>query len=413
MSSIQDLRARIEKISTEIDLQKEVLKKLEHDKSLVQRQLNTALDPVARLPFEISSEIFLQSLPDFLELGARHVPMLLVNICNTWTDIALATPAFGLRAGNRPLSISLRGKIDADVATMIWKHGQQLKHLEICYTEDDDDEDSDESTDIIDLFGAILPGPLPMLETLTLVSLADADQRGYPVSKCYNCCISLPISSNAFLPLVIPNLRRLIFGGKLESPDSDDEILTHLSLPALETLSLWLDISGNDLLSFFLLSSPPLRELIVGRGAVRDQALVQLHECFRLVPTLLRLEIHAGCRFLTELFNSLADSPSLLPNLHKLVIHLDPSDVPDSFWKTALRSLSARHIQLKIGDFKLTADPPESLKPPADVLAAFRELAADGMRVLIGTENLTFWPTVRELRPVNKLCACKYGRRSS
>jgi hypothetical protein len=36
-----------------------MLKKLEHDKSLVQRQLNTVRDPVACLPFEISSEIFL------------------------------------------------------------------------------------------------------------------------------------------------------------------------------------------------------------------------------------------------------------------------------------------------------------------------------------------------------------------
>jgi hypothetical protein len=69
--------------------------------------------------------------------------------------------------------------------------------------------------------------------------------------------------------------------------------------------------------------------------------------------------------------------------MHKLVIHLDPSDVPDSFWKTVLRALSARHTQLKIVDMKLTADAPESLKPPADALAAFKELAADGMRVLI------------------------------
>ncbi|KAJ7829249.1 hypothetical protein B0H13DRAFT_2436045 [Mycena leptocephala] len=179
MSTIQGLCARIRKLSTEIVLQKEVLKKLEHDKSLVQRQLNTVRDSVARLPFEISSEIFLQSLPDFVVLGARHAPMLLVNICNTWTDIALATPALWARihiafpcakgvvevlpiwlqrAGNRPLTISLRGKIDADVATIIWRHGQQLKHLEICYTEDDDDEDSDESTDVIDLFGGTSPG---------------------------------------------------------------------------------------------------------------------------------------------------------------------------------------------------------------------------------------------------------------
>ncbi|KAJ7453704.1 hypothetical protein B0H11DRAFT_1621137, partial [Mycena galericulata] len=118
----------IKKITADIEQQKEVLKKLEHSKSLVQRQLNNVRDPVARLPSEISSEIFTQCLPLLVEPGAHNIPILLLNICNTWTDIALSTPALWAairvvfprpegfpqllrtwlqRARNRPLSVSL------------------------------------------------------------------------------------------------------------------------------------------------------------------------------------------------------------------------------------------------------------------------------------------------------------------
>ncbi|KAJ6523676.1 hypothetical protein DFH09DRAFT_883954, partial [Mycena vulgaris] len=52
-------------------------------------------DPFTRLPLEISSEIFLQCsyLSPHPQAGALHIPMLLLNICNTWSDIAIATPA--------------------------------------------------------------------------------------------------------------------------------------------------------------------------------------------------------------------------------------------------------------------------------------------------------------------------------
>ncbi|KAJ7242400.1 hypothetical protein B0H12DRAFT_1221390, partial [Mycena haematopus] len=90
--SAQELRARIMKLDTEIELQRELLKKLEHDKSLAQRQLNAVLDPIARLPLEICSEIFLQSRSPFSVPGAGHVPTILLNICSTWSAIALSTP---------------------------------------------------------------------------------------------------------------------------------------------------------------------------------------------------------------------------------------------------------------------------------------------------------------------------------
>jgi hypothetical protein len=176
--SAQVLRARIEELSSEITLQKKLLKQLEHDKSLVQGQLNAVMDPLARLPLEISSEIFLQCIrvnpncaaregdPGLRPMaGAPRVPMLLLNVCNAWSAIALSTPALwstiqidfpcagGLtqllpiwfqRARNRPLYISLRGDLSNlnDSGSVIWRYGGQIKDLEIC---DDDDANRDYS----------------------------------------------------------------------------------------------------------------------------------------------------------------------------------------------------------------------------------------------------------------------------
>jgi aryl-alcohol dehydrogenase-like predicted oxidoreductase len=48
--------------------------------------------------------------------------------------------------------------------------------------------------------------------------------------------------------------------------------------------------------------------------------------------------------------------------------------------------LSARRTQLRVVHVKLTHDL-RSLIPAGDILAAFRELAADGMELYIGTER--------------------------
>ncbi|KAJ7458014.1 hypothetical protein B0H11DRAFT_2062306, partial [Mycena galericulata] len=154
---VEELQARIKKISVDIERQKKILKDLEQNKSLVQRQLNAARDPVARLPLEISSEIFIQCLPPFPEPGAHRLPMILLNVCNAWTDIALSNAALweairvvyprakGFpqlltiwlhRARNRPLSVSLTNAFHEGVVSIIWQHSQRLKHLEICYKQE-------------------------------------------------------------------------------------------------------------------------------------------------------------------------------------------------------------------------------------------------------------------------------------
>ncbi|KAJ6477595.1 hypothetical protein C8R45DRAFT_833399, partial [Mycena sanguinolenta] len=89
--SVDELRARIVQLDSDIELQKKVLDKLEKDRTLVKRQLNAALDPVTRLPLELSSEIFLQSLAPS-PTGKQDVPTALLRICNAWTNIALSTP---------------------------------------------------------------------------------------------------------------------------------------------------------------------------------------------------------------------------------------------------------------------------------------------------------------------------------
>ncbi|KAJ7457988.1 hypothetical protein B0H11DRAFT_1873461 [Mycena galericulata] len=314
--SVEELEERIAKISTDIELQKAVLRKLEHSKILVQRQLNSVRDPVARLPLEISSEIFIQCLPPLpVPPGARHVPMLLLNICNAWSDIALSTPALwaGIllrfpytegfrefvgtwlgRARNHPLSVSLSSSFRGGVDPVIWQYGQQLKHLEVCY-EKEDDEDSDTDSDIL---GFTSPVPLPLLETLTIRgSLESPPYRIFRIVKllhltpnlveCVFNCTRLVDSVDDIHPtLVLPNLRQLMVGNA-DSPHSDDGILKHLTLPQLESLSVGMyEVSVGDILSFLERSSPPLRKLVMG-DAFDDLNL--LDDCLRRVPTLMCL----------------------------------------------------------------------------------------------------------------------------
>ncbi|KAF7328749.1 hypothetical protein MVEN_02503600 [Mycena venus] len=417
--SLQELRARIEEISIEIELQKKLLKKLEHDKRVFQRQLNAVQDPVARLPLEISSEIFLQSLDPFPQPGAHRTPMLLLNICNAWTNIALSTPSLWAaidvvfprarrfeelleiwlrRARNHPLSVSLSGDFDGHgafaVFRIVWRHGHQMKHLEIWQCDDNDDFDDD--NELVNLFGGTIPRPLPQLETLTI----RGSRRGFDgpqilellhlVPNLLECNFHnvQPVYNVKAKPekLVLPKLRRLMFGPHTDygHPDSDDDVLECLSLPGLQVLLVPLHyVGGGELLSFLERSSPPLQELVVGQGSELTGSN-GLHDYFRLVPILTCFEVwRPDFALITELFAAL-DSSSTLPNLHILTIrNLSESDsaIPDSSWKTLLRALYARRPQFQTLRIEMEGDP-----PPVDIIAAMRELVDGGMQIHIGTE---------------------------
>ncbi|KAJ7509516.1 hypothetical protein B0H11DRAFT_1251459 [Mycena galericulata] len=428
--SVHELESRIEKLSADIARQKEILTDLEKSKSLVQRQLNAVRDPMARLPLEISSEIFVRCLPPFPQPGIQHFPMLFLSICNAWTDIALSIPALWSairifspraeefpellttwlqRAHNRPLSVSLSNTSDDShgIAPIIWQYGWRLKHLELCY---DQDEDSYEEDLIeVDLLESSDPGLLPLLETLRIQYLPNNYLAEYPgylgpqilkllslapnLVECVFDCVQ-PVYGLAAIDetLVLPNLRRLSFGSGVENDDheSDDRILGCLTIPRLESLSLsMLETSGGDLLSFLKRSSPPLRELVLGGGLDISGQFDSLDECLRLVPTLTRLEFWwwPPARNLEELF---AASPSeFLPNLRSLAIRLCV-DAPGfrSWWKVLLRVLTARRTQIQIVRIEcLSSEFSSTSQIVANIPAGFRELVAGGMKLYIGEDG--------------------------
>ncbi|KAJ7646039.1 hypothetical protein DFH06DRAFT_1300825 [Mycena polygramma] len=409
---VDELREHIVKLSIEIDVQKELLKKLEHDRSLVQRQLNAVVDPVARLPVEISSEIFLQSLPPVPEPGAPQ-PLLFLNICHTWTDIALSTPHLwtgihitspcadgvkdGLsiwlrRAHNHPLSISLRLRgttIDLDVSRFIWSEDRQLKHLEICHQGRSTKAIIDGDNGMIDFFGGITPGSLPLLETLAIRG-PKTFKEGSPCSgsqifellcRAPNLCefILEDMPSITSIPstteiVVLPTLRRLMFGECGRSPDSNDKLFDYLSLPALEALSLPLMFQTTlNLLSFLQRSSPPLRELVLGDGLEDDSSSCTHPHMSRVVgaksPDWHQI-IHRVGRF-----PIVTSQPT-----HSCPLPLRLVGIPYSAWKKLLEVFSLRRATLRILYVELSGSP----QPAVDILAGFRELEADGIQIYIG-----------------------------
>jgi hypothetical protein len=435
--SVKELRARVEKISDEIELQKKFLAKLRSDKSLVQRQLNAVLDPVARLPPEISSDIFLHRLSpapalDLPPSGARGGPdpylILLLTVCNAWTTIALSTPdlwtaidiifpcAEGFpeiletwlqRARNRPLSISLRGNFDdpsvSVIYPIIWKHSQQLRSLEICAdTENEDTENEEDGTRHVDLFlGMLKSGPLPLLKTLAIRGLLDESGLFGPLREfsgpqilellslapnlmeCIfhdvDCVSGLSDLDPRPKNLILPNLRRLSFGPRTTIPDGDDGILRCLSVPRLEALSVSRsNLSPNDLISFLERSSPPLQELVISdvSGLIHD---IRFHGCLRLLPSLQRFEVWwPSDDLMIQLSAALEDS--FLPNLRDLIIHnLSPTT-------TFLHTLSACRPQFQTLRIEMSGP------PPVEILSAMRELVANanGIQIYIGTKKFDF-----------------------
>ncbi|KAJ7263181.1 hypothetical protein B0H12DRAFT_1231020 [Mycena haematopus] len=170
-------------------------------------------------------------------------------------------------------------------------------------------------------------------------------------------------------------MRRLIF---LDA--CNDRVLCHLSLPALETLSLsMVNVSYDDLLAFVQRSAAPLQSLTLGWAP--DS--MRLHECLCLMPSLaLLFKIGAAdSQTATSLFAALADSPSLLPNLRTLFVYF--RSVADISWRNLVRMLLTRYMKRLI-------IVPVAVSPPAEVLALLGQLMANGVDIYIGTKELNF-----------------------
>ncbi|KAJ7302092.1 hypothetical protein DFH08DRAFT_978201 [Mycena albidolilacea] len=103
-------------------------------------------------------------------------------------------------------------------------------------------------------------------------------------------------------------------------------------------------------------------------------------QSLRLIPTLTRFETcFPKSELLAAVFAALANSHSLLPNLRTLIIHL--SKISEYAWREALRAASTRR-SIHFDIFPVRPNPPE------DVLAGFRELVSDGVRIQVTGEAI-------------------------
>ncbi|KAJ6525087.1 hypothetical protein DFH09DRAFT_1416839 [Mycena vulgaris] len=379
--SVKELQERVEEISAEINRQKELL-------FMSVKKFQERIE-------EIAGEIIRQEEHLLLIKPLEHSqtpttpPILFLNICNAWTDIALSTPALwaaihiafpraedfdgGLgawlqRTRKDPLTISLHGTVD--VAPLLQKHAEQIKSLEI-YAEEED--------------GLALPatlGPFPSLETLTIGILPGVDvkprftdsqiiellRRAPNLVECtfnhlYTYFEGDPPPPN----LVLPSLRHLRCR-TFEDVDFSTSpiILEHLTLPGLET-------PPRDILQQGFYTIP---EAII---ALTSKACPGCH--------IMGWATQAG-----QVITALYDRPGFLPDLRSVEIF----NLQIYFWmngyETLFRALSSRRSQMFCFKF-IWAPRMEVYLRPRDHepwIATLQQLVAEGMEIHIGTKDRNF-----------------------
>ncbi|KAJ7643817.1 hypothetical protein FB45DRAFT_282416 [Roridomyces roridus] len=400
MPSANELRGLIEDLSKVVALQREILEELEHQLRSAKSDLNTLVDPVAQLPLELSSEIFMQCLSTTADMQAAA---LLPCVCRSWSDIALATPSLWttisddgvpavkfpqlfeiwLRRGkNLPLSLSLR-HIDpvafADTVEALEEHAYRVQELEILR---------------VGLDLGQITYPFTALETLTLEgskqeflasSASEMVEMLRGASKLVECnLLRAYYRDHTPSDLTHCSLQHLRLG-RLEDGHSSAVILRHLTLPSLQTLCISrFDISTTDFLQFFTRSSPPLRSLEL-RLPVSDVASETI-ACLKLLPDLANLRIIYNWDNVGTFFDKLAAAPDVLPALRDFWISGYLRNLAG--YQRVLDVLTRRRKTLR--SFHLVVAEEDEDHFSADVGAAFRELVGEGMEIHIGTAVKNF-----------------------
>ncbi|KAJ7482938.1 hypothetical protein B0H11DRAFT_2193210 [Mycena galericulata] len=398
MSSIAvaRLRTRIDEFSSSISRQQKVLRDLENQRSAVQIEFNSVLDPVARLPLEISSDIFRRCLPTPPEFNPSQVPVIFLTICHSWSNIALSTPSLWTDISDRdvsmdkflnlfehwlkharrsPLSLSLeaslhpRSSSNSRTVALVKQYAHQIQSLELCVHSGEDLER--------------LTAPFNILETLTLRTLLSEGSFSQTANECVEILRAAPrlvecslininyaedihTSSIISAPLTHHSLKHLRISSTI--------ILQYFTLPALQSLAvLESDITPSNVLSFLNRSSPPLRSLHLKGYHVADTVADYL----RIVPGLTDLCVD-NRNMSAAILYTLA-SPGLAPNLRNLNIAGRPTRL---HYERVLDLLTSRRASLQSFCFTFGM----VLEVPNDIIIPLRQLAQDGMQIHIGME---------------------------
>ncbi|KAK7037876.1 F-box domain-containing protein [Favolaschia claudopus] len=424
--SIEEIEARISKLAADIELQTEVLRQLHQLKSAAQRELNDIRNLFSRLPPELLSQIFQYCRPDGPpKPDPRAVPMLLLNVCHRWTDMALSLPdlwatiyvdlphvhimeGWLYRAGRHLLSIDLHTNMSPELVLIMRQFANQIRYLSLYQ------EQLSANTLAI--------GLLPNLEVMKIGFLHPGFDSSHGFTDTSWNLDSFSSSSILKLLRLAPNLQECVFDGistnenaeddegeddglfpnlrilKLGSPQSSsygcsNKMLRHLTLPSLQTLYLtFCTISPVDLSSFLQRSSPPLHTLIL---AYNFQT-ADFTDCLRLVPSLEHLKLYVqrwprDPSFLDIPPSSLSDSTlHLVPNLGTLEIEAQSYNA-ERCYAAFLHLLFSRRSKLARASLSTLRgwDDPE---PGPVVYAGLQELAAGGMDIDLRSRNRQWFP---------------------
>ncbi|KAK7000458.1 F-box domain-containing protein [Favolaschia claudopus] len=417
ISLVTELRFQLDQLSGQIDVQKQRLRDLEQQRSDTRSRLNAILDPMARLPLEIQSQIFLcvgwTSHKPMVD--PNDTPMIFLNVCHLWRVIALSTPRLWAaicmdsyprkantvgynqlckswlqRARNLPLSLGLDGclKFRANVQALVTEYQDRLQSLTL---------------NVASALGRLIRmrGPFPALRNLTFRSDASLYLDTSPEIShfsIYNLFREADIELLDIPLLTLAHLEDLQVGNPdfSTSPVMDDNsasLLQYLCLPALKNLSLTvLDIPDEEMVSFFARSSPPLESLTVALDVLWPTSLVE--RCLRLIPTLTSLKlsvVFAGD--INDMFRSFFEilgSPSLLPQLRRITLWAGRrTKINYEELLSMLRTRRTTPLEsfelVFLPDFGVAESPRVfSAQPNTEVKAALRQLVTDGVRVHVG-----------------------------
>ncbi|KAK7028655.1 hypothetical protein R3P38DRAFT_2937694 [Favolaschia claudopus] len=283
--SVAALQKLLAVTETDIQTQKEVLLALERWRSNIQRRLNDLRDPIARIPVEISAEIFTHYAPNYgTEYASVAKPLLLLSICSRWTEIAVATPrlwanldlqiprevcpnfVFYLdrwlaRSKNFPLSLSISDGLEDhfDILNVVTAHAHHIRELDMR----------------LESYMALFSRQT----TFPLLEVVDVKRgRRYRASQVWTTnalgdmwqyapnLTSYKLQMGSIMPPSAPAMERTYMQETLTSltiiedaHSSSSHVLSHFTLPSLTSLDV--QISGKDLpalISFVERSSPLL-----------------------------------------------------------------------------------------------------------------------------------------------------------
>ncbi|KAJ6590723.1 hypothetical protein DFH09DRAFT_1140125 [Mycena vulgaris] len=337
--------------------------------------------------------------------------MALLNVCHSWSNIALATfalwtsiqiefpqaPGFKhlfdtwlKRAGTRATSISLRGWLPQAEASVLNEHAPRVQKLQLYFSSETPLQQIDTSFPCLKMLtigqGNHHPGhPSSCFYADNPSGCAELIRAAPNLMECNfeRMCYhqSPPPNLTAFTHNSLRHLRLGIEGDDYSSI----LILSYFTFPALQTLYIPdVAILQDTIISFLTRSAPPLQSLYI--GSIDNWSAQNLANLFTLVPSLAHLEISSIGRF--EFFTVLTTSPNLLPNLRTLTMRRFFPDHHE--YEDLVSVLSARRAAgpSQLQSFRLLCSPED--KPDDEIIAALRQLVEGGMHIHIGTTDTNF-----------------------